>query len=117
MAARRPMRRLGDVLPEVAASLGMGEELRRSRQMAAWTRLVGELVPAAAGESELLAVQPPALVVSAARPIVAQELRLRSRDLLEAFAAAPEGQRLLELRIVARSPGCHSGAGPRSRVD
>ncbi|MDP8905323.1 MAG: hypothetical protein M3N29_08405, partial [Chloroflexota bacterium] len=64
---RRPMRRLGDVLPDVAAGLGIAEELRRARQIAAWSRLVAELVPAAAGESELLAVQPPALIVSAAR--------------------------------------------------
>ena len=59
------MRRLGDVLPEVASTLGIEDELRRSRQMAAWQRLVAELVPAAAGGSSLLAVQPPALVVSA----------------------------------------------------
>ena len=96
------MRRLADVLPEVAASLGIEGELRLSRQIAAWRRLVTELLPAAAGESELLAVQPPALVVSAASPIVAQELRLRSANLLEAFAATPDGIRLVELRIVGR---------------
>lgn len=102
MSGRRPMRRLADVLPEVAASLGIEGELRLSRQIAAWRRLVTELLPAAAGESELLAVQPPALVVSAASPIVAQELRLRSANLLEAFAATPDGIRLVELRIVGR---------------
>jgi hypothetical protein len=96
------MRRLGDVLPEIAQSLGIETELRLARQMAAWRHLVGELVPAAAGDSELLSVQPPALVVSAASPIVAQELRLRSSALLDAFATAPEGVRLLELRIVGR---------------
>jgi hypothetical protein len=102
VSGRRPMRRLADVLPEVAASLGIEGELRLSRQIAAWRRLVTELLPAAAGESELLAVQPPALVVSAASPIVAQELRLRSANLLEAFAATPDGIRLVELRIVGR---------------
>ena len=102
MSGRRPMRRLADVLPEVAASLGIEGELRRSRQIAAWRRLVTELLPAAAGESELLAVQPPALVVSAASPIVAQELRLRSTSLLDAFASTPDGVRLVELRIVGR---------------
>jgi hypothetical protein len=102
------MRRLGDVLPDVAASLGIEPQLRLSRQIAAWRRLVEEHVPAAAGDSELLAVQPPALVVSAASPIVAQELRLRAASLLVAFAASPEGVRLLELRVVGRrfeSPG------------
>lgn len=119
------MRRLGDVLPDVASSLGIEEELRRSRQMAAWERLVAELVPGAAGASSLLAVQPPALVVSAATPIVAQELRLRSSELLGAFAGTPEGRRLLELRISVRR-GADAGrsrptdgAGGRSgpRVD
>jgi hypothetical protein len=102
MTARRPMRRLADVLPEVAASLGIEGELRLSRQIAAWRHLVAELVPAAAGKSELLSVQPPALVVSASSSIVAQELRLRSVGLLEAFAATPDGIRLVELRIVGR---------------
>jgi hypothetical protein len=96
------MRRLGDVLPEVARDLGIETELRLSRQMAAWRHLVAEMVPAAAGDSELLSVQPPALVVSAASPIVAQELRLRSSTLLDAFANSPEGVRLIELRIVGR---------------
>ena len=102
MTARRPMRRLSDVLPEVAQSLGIEGELRLSRQMGAWRHLVAELLPAAAGESELLAVQPPVLVVSAVSPIVAQELRLRSASLLDAFASTPDGLRLVELRIVGR---------------
>ena len=102
---RRPMRRLGEVLPDVASSLGIDEELRRARQISAWQRLVQELVPAAGGSSSLLAVQPPALVVSAGSPLLAQELRLRTRELLEAFAASPEGVRLLELRVIVRPAG------------
>jgi hypothetical protein len=95
------MRRVGDVLPGVASELGIDRELKMARQMAAWQRIVAERVPAA-GTSVLLAVQPPAVVVSAASPIVAQELRLRQGGLLEAFAQAPDGQRLLELRVVIR---------------
>jgi hypothetical protein len=97
------MRRLGDVLPEVAGRLGIDGELRRARQMAAWQRLVAELVPAA-GESRLLDIQPPTLVVSATSPIAAQELRLRAGELLAAFAASPDGTRLVELRVVIRPP-------------
>jgi len=108
------MRRLGDVLPEVATRLGIEPQLRLSRQMATWRRLVAELVPAAAGDSDLLSVQPPALVVSAASPIVGQELRLRTANLLEAFASSPDGVHLIELRVVGRSSG--GGAG-RSDVD
>ena len=104
MSPRRPMRRLGDMLPGIAAGLGIESELRLARQMAAWERLISERVPAAAGASRLLAVQPPALVVSAANPNVAHELRLRQAELLAAFAQVPEGVRLLELRVVVRPP-------------
>lgn len=99
------MRRVGDVLPTVASSLGLETELRRSRQMAVWQRLVAELIPGAGGQSTVLAVQPPALVVSASSPIVAQELRLRQSELLAAFGHSPEGVRLLELRVVVRATG------------
>ena len=99
---RRPPKRVGEVLPDVAASLGIEGELRFARQVAAWQRIVAERVPAAAGSSSLLALQPPALVVSAASPIVAQEIRLRQMDLLDAFSRAPEGQKLIELRVVVR---------------
>jgi hypothetical protein len=102
---RRPMRRLGDLLPGMAAELGLEEELRLARGMSTWARLVEEHVPPAAGLSELVAIQPPALVVSATAPIVAQELRLRARQLLAAFASAPGGARLFELRVVLRPAG------------
>lgn len=109
------MRRLGDVLPGIAAELGIEGEMRLARQMTAWTRIVEEHVPAAAGHSRLLSLQPPALVVSAASPVIAQELRLRQVELLTAFAQAPEGVRLLELRVVIRPPGSErpsSGGAP-----
>jgi hypothetical protein len=96
------MRRVGDVLNGVAAELGIDRELRLARQMAVWQRIVAERVPAASDSSALLSIQPPALVVSASSPIVAQELRLRQLDLLDAFAQAPDGLRLLELRVVIR---------------
>jgi predicted nucleic acid-binding Zn ribbon protein len=99
---KRQMRRIGDLLPGVASELGIDRELRQARQMAAWQRIVAERVPAAGGSSVLLAVQAPVLVVSAGSPIVAQELRLRQSELLEAFGQAPDGQRLLELRVVIR---------------
>ena len=99
---KRQMRRVGDVLPGLAAELGIDRELKMARQLAAWQRIVAERVPAASGSSALLDVQPPVLVVSAASPIVAQELRLRQTELLEAFGQAPDGQRLLELRVVIR---------------
>ncbi len=108
---RRPMRRLADLLPETAAALGLQEELRLSRAMASWDRLVAELVPAAVGATHLLAIQPTTLVVSAAAPIVAQELRLQASELLRAFERTPGGCRLLELRVVVRRPGSDRPSG------
>ncbi|HEV3485382.1 MAG TPA: DciA family protein [Vicinamibacterales bacterium] len=96
------MKHVGDVLPGVAAELGIDRELKVARQMAAWQRIVAEHVPAASGASSLLSLQPPTLVVSAVSPIVAQELRLRQLELLEAFASTPEGERMIELRVVIR---------------
>ena len=114
MSPRRPMKRIGDMLPEVAASLGIDAELRLARQMAAWERLVSERVPAATGQSRLLSIQPPALVVSAADPRVGLELRLRQAELLAAFGLVPEGIRLLELRVVVRPPRASNPPSGRS---
>ena len=102
------MRRLADLLPQMSTELGLEDELRLARGMTTWARLVEEHLPPAAGLSELVAIQPPTLVVSASAPIVAQELRLRTTQLLAAFAAAPGGSRLLELRVVLRPPSAAS---------
>ncbi len=108
------MKRIGDMLPEIAANLGIDAELKIARQMAAWERLVSERVPAATGQSILLSVQPPALVVSATDPRIGLELRLRQAELLAAFAQIPEGVRLLELRVVVRPPREARGSSGRS---
>jgi hypothetical protein len=99
------MRRVGDMLPKIAAEMGIENELRLARQMSGWERLVEEHLPAARGTSKLLAVQAPVLVVSATDNVVAQELRLRQSQLLDAFARLPDGAHLLELRVVVRPPG------------
>jgi len=116
---RRPMRRLADLLPDLADSLGLEDELRLSRAMASWQRLLAEHVPAASGSSSLLAVRPPSLIVSADSPIVAQELYLRSDELLAAFASAPGGTRLLELRVSLRprTQASPRRGGPAERGD
>jgi hypothetical protein len=101
-ARRREMRRLSDVLPAVAAQLGLDTELRTAQAMASWERLVAELVPGAAGATRLVEIRPPQLIVTASDAGTAQELRLRSVMLLEAFARAPGGAHLLELRVSVR---------------
>ena len=102
------MRRLSDLLPGVASQLGFEAELQLALAMSSWERLVAEHVPAAAGATTLLEVRPPELVVSAADASTSQELRLRAAELLLAFASAPGGARLLELRVVLR-PGHRPG--------
>ena len=101
---RRPMRRLSDLLPDVATRLGIGEELREASRAQAWELLVAELVPHAAGGCHLLEVRAPTLVVSAPDPATAQELRLQATMLLEAYAGLPAGERLDALKVVVR-PG------------
>jgi hypothetical protein len=105
---RRPPQRIGELLPGLAARLGLDEELETARAMASWGRVVEEHAPPASGTSRLIEIRPPVLVVSAADAASAQELRLCSAVLLDAFATAPGGVRLLELRVVLRP----SAAGP-----
>lgn len=105
---RRPMRRLGDLLPDAAAALGLEEELRLARAMSAWERIVAEHVPAAAGRSRLIGIRGDALLVTAAGAAVASELRLRSAALLAALAATPGGPRARELQVAIRPGGTES---------
>lgn len=100
---RRPMQRLGDLIPDIARRLGLEEELRHSRTLATFDALVAERAPAAHGACRAVRVEGYAIVVEADAPIVAQELRLRSTELLAALAASPGGAGLREIRIrVAR---------------
>jgi hypothetical protein len=105
MTRRRPMVRLGELMPDAARALGLEDELRLSRAMATFEALVAERVPAAAGACRVARIEGFSLVVEADAPIVAQELRLRGSELLEAFAAAPGGMRARELRVRVRPAG------------
>ena len=102
---RRPMVRLGDLLPDAARGLGLEDELRTSRAMSTFEAIVAERVPAAAGACRVLRLDGFALVVEADASIVAQEIRLRSGELLAAFAASPAGTGARELRIHVRRGG------------
>jgi len=106
---RGPMSRIGDLIPSAAARLGLADELRRARAVATFDAIVAERAPAAHGACRALRIEGAALVVEADAPIVAQELRLHARQLLEAFRTAPAGARVDELRVTIRerrpSPG------------
>jgi hypothetical protein len=99
---RRPMTRIGDLLPDAARRLGLEEELRRSRAIATFDAIVAERVPAAHGVCRAVRVDGDTLVVEADAPIVAQELRLNALQLVSALRSAPGGVRLTELRVVVR---------------
>jgi hypothetical protein len=97
---RRPMQRIGELIPSAAAHLGLADELRRARAIATFDAIVAEHAPAAHGACRAVRVDDAALVVEADAPIVAQELRLRAPELLAAFTATPAGTGVRELRIV-----------------
>ncbi len=108
---RRPMQRIGDLIPDAARRLGLEDELRLARAAATWDAIVAERVPAAAGSCRLLRLVGVAsagggvleALVEADHPIVAQELRMREPELVTAFAAAPGGVGLARLRITVRA--------------
>jgi hypothetical protein len=98
---RRPVSRIGELLPEAARELGITEQLRWALAGAAWEGVVGERVPGAAGGSRPVRVEGHGtLVVEAASASVGQELRIRAEELLEAFGERPDGIRAERLRIV-----------------
>jgi predicted nucleic acid-binding Zn ribbon protein len=99
---RRPMERIGDLLPAAARGLGLEAELRLARAISTWDALVAERAPAATGSCRLVAIEAEALLVEADLPIVAQELRLRSGELLGAFRNAPGGFPASGLRVGVR---------------
>jgi Dna[CI] antecedent, DciA len=99
------MERIGTLIPEAARRLGLEEELRLARAISTWSAIVAERVPAASGACRLIRIDGYALVIEADAPIVAQELRLRTPELLEAFGAAPGGFRGRELRLRVRREG------------
>jgi Dna[CI] antecedent DciA-like protein len=102
---RRPMSRIGDLIPRAAAELGLADELRRGRAVATFDAIVAELAPAAHGGCRAVGVEGTTLHVEADAPIVAQELRLHALDLRDAFRSAPAGAPIEELRITIRRPG------------
>ncbi len=84
----RGPQRLGELLPLAARRLGLDDELALAQAMAAWDQVVAERVAAAVGACRLVSIDREVAVIEADAPIVAQELRLRSVELLEALRAA-----------------------------
>jgi hypothetical protein len=106
---RGPMTRIGDLIPDAAARLGLADELRRARAVATFDAIVAERAPAAHGACRAVRIDGAALLVEADAPIVAQELRLHARHLTEAFRAAPAGGPISEIRVTVRPRGPSAG--------
>jgi hypothetical protein len=102
---RRPMSRIGDLIPRAAARLGLEDELRRARFVATFDAIVAERAPAAHGACRALRVEGETLVVEADAPIVGQEVLLNGEALATAFRTAPGGAPVRQIRVVVRSSG------------
>ena len=96
------MTRVGDLVPEAARALGLEDELRLARAISTFEALVAERGPAPAGACRVVRLQGFVVDVEADAPIVAQELRLRARDLIDAFTSTPGGLGITDLRVHVR---------------
>jgi len=99
---RGPMSRIGALIPDAAARLGLADELRRARLLATFDAIVAERAPAAHGACRALRIDGETLVVEADAPIVGQELLLHADELAGAFRAAPGGGPVRQLRVAVR---------------
>jgi hypothetical protein len=99
---RRPMSRIGELMPTAAARLGLADELRRARLLATFDAIVAERAPAAHGACRALRVEGETLLVEADAPIVGQELLLHGDAIAGAFRAAPGGAPVRQLRVTVR---------------
>jgi len=99
---RRPMSRIGTLMPQAAAQLGLEDELRKARFLATFDAVVAELAPAAHGACRALRIEGETLVVEADAPIVGQELLLHAEALATAFRAAPAGAPVRQLRVTIK---------------
>jgi hypothetical protein len=96
------MSRIGELMPQAAAQLGLQEELRRARFVATFDAIVAERAPAAHGACRAIKLDGETLVIEADAPIVGQELLLHGDDLASAFRTAPGGAPVRQLRVMIR---------------
>ena len=95
------MESLADLLPQTAREFGLEDQLEQARAAVAWLEIIAERVPAAAGACRLIELKQGTATIEADEPIVAQEIRLRSPELLAALRAAARTP-VRQLRVGAR---------------
>jgi hypothetical protein len=95
------MERLADLLPQTVRQFGLEDQFEQARAAAAWLRLIEERVPAAVGECRLIDLGHGIATIETDEPIVAQEIRLRSPELLTALRVAIRTP-IRQLRVTTR---------------
>ncbi len=95
------MERLADLLPQTARKFGLEDQLAQARAAAAWLRLIEERVPAAVGACRLSGLSQGIATIEADQSIVAQEIRLRSPELLTALRTSIRTP-VRQLRVATR---------------
>jgi predicted nucleic acid-binding Zn ribbon protein len=97
----RGMERLADLLPQTVRQFGLEDQFEQASAAAAWLRLIDERVPEAAGSCRLTDLKDGIATIEADEPIVAQEVRLRSPELLAGLRVAIRTP-IRQLRVTTR---------------
>jgi hypothetical protein len=100
-AKPRGLERIADLLPQTARQFGLEEQLEQARAAAAWLEVLSERVPEAVGACRLTGLSQGVATIEADEPIVAQEIRLRSPELLVALRGIA-GTPIRQLRVSTR---------------
>jgi hypothetical protein len=95
------MERLADLLPGAARAFGLEDQLEQAGAAAAWLQIVAQRAPAAKGQCRLTDLSQGVATIEADEPIIAQEIRLRSPELLAALRKSMRTP-LRQLRITTR---------------
>jgi hypothetical protein len=95
------MERLADLLPGAARQFGLEDQLEQAGAAAAWLEIVARKVPAARGGCRLTDLSQGVATIEADEAIIAQEIRLRSPELLAALRKSVRSP-LRQLRITVR---------------
>lgn len=97
----RGMERLADLLPRIAREHGLEDQLDQARAAVAWDQIVADRVPAAVGACRLIDLRQDVATIEIDMPIVAQEIRLRTPELLAALRNAVRTP-IRQLRLTTR---------------
>ncbi|HEX7491567.1 MAG TPA: DciA family protein [Candidatus Limnocylindrales bacterium] len=95
------MERLADLLPSAARQFGLEDQLEQAGAAAAWLEIIARGVPAAKGGCRLVDLSQGVATIEADEPIIAQEIRLRSPELLAALRKSMRTP-LRQIRITTR---------------